>query len=67
MEQKQVTVGCRHLDAVIAIRDHGWRFEGSPQRPLLVPPLEDERRQWTAMWDEHGYPHWLPRCSEGKV
>lgn len=64
-EPKKESVDCKHLDAIIAIRDYGWRFNGSPQRPLLLPPLNDNRRMWTAMWDEHGYPHWLPKYSQG--
>lgn len=54
----------RLADAFLAIRDHGWEVSNSHPRPTLLPPLKDERRQWCAMWDEDGLPHWLPKYSE---
>lgn len=58
-----------HLDAILAIKEHGWKFvqpHKESDLKILVPPFNDERRFWTAMWNEFGYPHWLPRYSEGK-
>lgn len=53
-------------DAFLAIRDHGWEVSKNSQRPLLIPPETDDRRNWCAMWDEDGLPHWLPKYSEGR-
>ena len=57
----------RLADAYIAIKDHGWNFSPiTSSRKILVPPLNDERRGWTAMWDEDGIPHWMPKFSKGE-
>lgn len=55
----------RFEDAIVAIRDHGWSFEssGDGRRSILSPPEGDPRRFWTAMWDDNGFPHWLPQYS----
>lgn len=66
-DNKLVTIPERNKfeDAVIAIRDHGWSFSDiDGRRKLLVPPEGDKRQYWTAMWDENGFPHWLPAYSE---
>ena len=42
-------------DAFIAIRDHNWQLVAAGNKKILVPPITDERRMWTAMWDENGY------------
>ena len=59
----------RLADAYIAIRDYGWELRSvglSGTKFILVPPITDDRRLWTAMWDEDGLPHWLPKFSEGE-
>lgn len=56
----------RLADAFIAIRDYGWELYDVGDRKMLVPPETDERRHWTAMWDEDGLPHWLPKFTEGE-
>lgn len=55
----------RYEDAIIAIRDHNWSFEsnGEGRRKILVPPAGDPRRFWTTIWDDNGFPHWLPEYS----
>lgn len=65
-EKKQADRQNIHLDAIIAIRDHNWYFAEHGTRKLLVPPQGDERRDWAAIWSSEGYPHWLPRYSEGE-
>ena len=59
----------RLSDAFIAIRDYGWELSdgGVGGRKILIPPITDERRFWTAMWDEDGLPHWLPKFSAGEM
>jgi hypothetical protein len=55
-------------DAYIAIKEHDWELLSNPLNgmKILVPPLTDERRFWTAIWDEDGLPHYLPKFSEGE-
>lgn len=65
-EQKRLQ---RLADAYLAIKEHGWEItnvgiNGSVK--ILVPPITDERRLWTAMWDEDGLPHWLPEFTKGE-
>jgi hypothetical protein len=55
----------RLADAFIAIRDHNWELVQYGKKKILVPPETDERRRWTAMWDDDGLPHWLPNFSQG--
>lgn len=38
----------------------GWRFEAG----FFVPPKDDERRTWAAIWNEKGYPDWMPRYAD---
>jgi hypothetical protein len=55
----------RLKDAEIAVKEHGWTWVNMHGiRDILVPPEEDEKRNWTAMWDKDGLPHWLPKYSE---
>jgi hypothetical protein len=57
----------RLKDAEIAVEQYGWEWVNMHGiRDILLPPEDDERRGWTAMWDENGLPHWLPRYSEGE-
>lgn len=57
----------RLADAFIAVRDYDWEiYYIGNGRKILVPPFDDERRFWTAIWDEDGLPHWLPKFSEGQ-
>ena len=56
----------RLADAFIAIRDYGWEFHDVGNRRILVPPSTDERSLWTAIWDDDGLPHWLPKYTEGE-
>lgn len=55
-------------DAFLAIRDHGWELVQVTEegKKILMPPTNDDRRYWCAMWDEDGLPHWLPKYSEGE-
>lgn len=57
----------RYKDALIAIRDHGYSFEKRGGRSILLPPLDDERRFYTSIWDDDGLPHWLPKFSEQTI
>ena len=57
----------REKDIEIAISKYGWSWENAHGiRNILVPPENDPKRNWTAMWDEKGIPHYLPRYSEGE-
>lgn len=54
-------------DARIAVEKYGWKWVRiDRKRKILLPPDDDERRHWTAVWDEKGIPHYLPRYSEGE-
>lgn len=44
--------------AVLLMLD--WRFEAG----FFVPPKDDERRTWAAIWNEKGYPDWMPRYAD---
>lgn len=59
----------RLADAFLAIRDHGWEIVnlGFNTKKIIVPPLDDKRRDWCATWDEDGLPHWLPKYSEDET
>lgn len=60
-------MGNRKLDAEIAVEQHGWRWKNAHGiRDILIPPEDDKRAMWTAIWDEDGIPHFLPRYSEGE-
>jgi len=51
----------RILDGIIAEKVHGWEWhQVTENRKILVPPINDHRSTWAAMWDENGFPHWLP-------
>lgn len=51
----------RIKDAEIAVNKYGWQWVNMYGiREILVPPADDERTHWTAMWDENGIPHYLP-------
>ena len=57
----------RKQDAQIAVEIHGWEWKNTYGiRNILVPPEDDDRRYWTAIWDEDGIPHYLPKYSEEK-
>lgn len=56
----------RLADAFIAIRDYDWELVKAGDKKILLPPITDNRRFWTAMWDKDGLPHWLPKFSEGE-
>lgn len=58
-------MGNRLEDAEIAIREHGWKWRNvNGIKSILVAPDDDPKRHWTAIWDENGIPHFLPRYSE---
>ena len=57
------------LSEAIAVAVFGWKREPNhPDDPskgtMLVPPHWDPKRNWCAVWDEHGRPDWLPDYSE---
>jgi len=52
-------------DAKIAVKKYGWEWHDQYGKKILMPPQDDERWYWTAIWDEDGIPHWLPRFSQG--
>ncbi|MFQ3543460.1 hypothetical protein Q7A53_05190 [Halobacillus rhizosphaerae] len=65
--ESKPSINSKLADAFLAIRDHGWELrEVIEGKKILVPPEDDERRTWTAIWDEDGLPHWLPKFSEGE-
>ena len=57
----------RSKDAKIAVEKYGWKWHNHYGRNILMPPQNDERWNWTAIWDENGIPHWLPRFSKGET
>lgn len=61
-QQKEIN---RLLDARIAVSEHDWKWENAHGiRYILVPPDGDEKRMWTAIWDNNGIPHYLPKYSQ---
>ncbi|MCA1021507.1 hypothetical protein [Halobacillus litoralis] len=55
-------------DAKIAVEKYGWQWQSSHGgREILMPPEDDDRWHWTAIWDEEGIPNWLPRFSKGET
>ncbi|MCM3784375.1 hypothetical protein M3231_15430 [Neobacillus mesonae] len=50
----------RERDAWVAELFFGWTRNEVARRTLILPPDNDPRRTWAAMWDEYGCPHWLP-------
>lgn len=58
----------RELDAKIAVKWYGWRWnENTVGGKLLLPPPDDKRTHWCGIWDENGIPHYLPRYSKGEI
>lgn len=54
----------REIDALIAEKLFNWEWNKvNDDRQMLVPPLDNERRFWTGMWENNGIPHYLPRYS----
>lgn len=52
----------KELDCTIA-EFMGWVWINHQGRKVLVPPEGDKRRYLTALWDESGLPHYLPKYS----
>lgn len=53
----------RELDALIATKIFGWYFKKMPTGKMLLPPDNDERKYFAAVWDENGIPGYLPEYS----
>ena len=55
----------RMKDAEIAVKQHGWQWVNQyGNRAILMPPDDSPMKHWTAMIDENGIPHYLPKYSE---
>ena len=54
-------------DVMLAVRDHGWEWHKVHDAKILAPPKGDEKELWTAIYDEHGIPHFLPSYSQRNV
>ncbi len=66
-ETNEILKSTRKLDAEIAVKEYGWVWINAHGiRNILVPPENDPRRYWTAIWDKDGIPHFLPKYSEGE-
>lgn len=58
---KWETLTPRERDAWVAEVVFGWERRFNGVQTVISPPEGDERRQWAAVYDEYGCPHWLPR------
>lgn len=57
----------REKDIEIAIEKYGWTWVNAHGiRNILLPPENDPRYLWTALWDKNGVPNYLPKYSEGE-
>jgi len=52
----------REMDSLIAEKVMGWRWSGENKK-WLIPPDDDPRIAWAALWDKKGRPDWLPDYS----